>query len=315
MRYFDMHHLSTHDGPGMRTTVFLKGCSLHCPWCHNPESIDYTIFPWWLSKKCILCGTCVHACKQNAIKIVSEDKGQRISIDYKLCEVKGDCVQACPTGALQFVGKDATLAQILEEIIKNKPFFMNADGGVTISGGEPLLQSKELVFLLKELASQGIHTALDTAGAAPVENMYALLPYLDLVLFDLKIYDLEKAVTVLGKSSCYVRDNFEVVVNSLQKTGKPNIWIRTPIIPGYTDSEENIINLAEYINTMPVIIEKWELLSFNPLGKEKYYRLNQPWEFGQTDLLPTKRMKYLADLAKNKAKNITTVNWTGLTHE
>jgi len=151
MRIFDIHRLSTHDGPGLRTTIFLKGCSLHCPWCHNPESINASSEPWWYAERCIRCGRCVEVCPSKAITL--DDTG--VHIDRGLCDRCGVCAQECPAKALEMVAKDISVQDAVGLILRESPFMKNSGGGVTISGGEPLLQAEEVTELAGMLRASG----------------------------------------------------------------------------------------------------------------------------------------------------------------
>ncbi len=186
---------TTHDGPGMRTTVFFKGCPLHCAWCQNPEGIDHAQGKWWDERKCIGCLSCLEACPNDAIS--SLETG--IRTDRAKCQVCGACVEACPSGAMAFTGREWTLSGLVREVLKDRDYHEAFGGGVTVSGGEPLGQYPFVREFLKALKAEGVHTALDTCGYAPVEAFDAVLPYSDHVLFDLKLLDPEHAQVPYGK--------------------------------------------------------------------------------------------------------------------
>jgi pyruvate formate lyase activating enzyme len=182
---FDIKRYAINDGPGIRVVVFFKGCNLHCTWCHNPESISPKPEKLYTSSKCIWCGTCVDACPVNALELTAGG----IVTDNLLCTACGTCADVCPTKAIEMSGKAMSVAEIMESIENDKVFFDQSGGGVTFSGGEPLLQSKMLTDLLDECGRQGIHRAVDTAGNIPAAVLLDIAERTDLFLFDLKVMD------------------------------------------------------------------------------------------------------------------------------
>lgn len=310
MRVFDIHRMSTHDGPGMRTTVFLKGCPLACPWCHNPESISPATEPWWFADRCIHCNACVTACPERAISF--EDELIRINRDQ--CTRCGACVAACPTGALEMVGAERGIADLTREVLRDEPFFRNSGGGVTISGGEPLLQASRVVELAARLHEHGIHVALDTSGAVPVDALMTAIPEIDLVLLDIKTADEEQFEAVVGGDLSHVEANLAVLAEHIRQTDAPELWIRTPVIPGFNDSVEPMVAIAQLISRVAHdVITRWELCAFNPLGAEKYQRLGVPWTYASSDVLPAEQMHTLHRAAmKEMAGSSMDVRVTGM---
>ena len=244
-RLFDVHRMSTHDGPGLRTTLFLKGCALHCPWCHNPESISTHAEPWWYAEKCIRCGACESACPTGAIALTDE----RVTIDRGRCERSGKCVAVCPSGALQMTGYDVELDEAIRVASRDKLLFANSGGGVTISGGEPLLQARFVAGIAAALQQQEIHVAIDTCGAVNPEVLRTVLPVADLVLLDLKLLDGERATGTLGSAATRVPAFATALARSVREAGRPEVWIRTPVIPGVTDTPENIREIGRFIGS------------------------------------------------------------------
>ena len=181
----DVSHGTTHDGPGMRTTIFVKGCSLQCLWCQNPESIGLKNEVWWNRTDCIGCGSCIEACSNQAISFTQD----RLHIQRKVCQRCGNCAEACPSTALSWQGQTYDMQTLLEEILRDRNYYRQFGGGVTCSGGEPLLQYAFLTELFQRLQQEGITTALDTCGCAPQKNLQTLLPFTDYVLYDIKLMD------------------------------------------------------------------------------------------------------------------------------
>lgn len=233
--------MSTEDGPGLRTTLFVKGCPLQCRWCHNPESIAIKPQLEWLEVRCMGCGTCIQTCPNKAL--TPSEKG--ILIDRNICLACGKCVEECPTGALEIKGKSVTVDEVFKELIKDEAYF-GQDGGVTLSGGEITMQAEEATLLLKKLKELGIGTALDTCGLTTKERLDMLFPYVDVFLYDVKIFDSQKHKEFTGVDNTVILDNFNYLAEKIKGTNK-QLWVRTPIIPKATDSDENIRSIAQFI--------------------------------------------------------------------
>jgi len=302
----DIQRMSTEDGPGLRTTVFFKGCSLRCAWCHNPESIAFTPVVQWQKVRCIACHTCETVCPTHAIKFT--DLG--VIIDQKLCNQCGLCVKDCPSGALMMKGRSYTVDALFKELVKDKVYF-GREGGVTLSGGEVLMQGEFAIKLLEKLKKHGIGTALDTAGLVPYPILHEALKYTDILLYDLKIDNSEAHKRFTGAGNELILSNLLAAV----KDGGPwKLWIRTPIIPGATDSEENIRAIAKFINDkLPGRVEKWELTAFNNLCRDKYLMLDLDWMYKTTKLMKKEKMDALVKAAQSELDNKDLVRWTGAT--
>ncbi len=295
--YLDIQRLSTEDGPGLRTTVFFKGCPLRCAWCHNPESLRFAPEVLCVEDRCMGCGLCVKACQSGAR--VKEGGFHR-----SLCKACGQCVESCPTGALERKGTVLAPEKLAQELIKDKAYW-GTEGGVTLSGGEALAQPEGALALLGLLKAQGIHTAVDTCGLLPWETLEASLPLTDLYLYDLKLADGER------HRECTGADNQRILENArkLHDFGAA-LWIRTPIIPGATDSPENVRGIGAFIAAHLPRAQRWELCAYNNLGRDKYRRLDLPYAYATTPLLPKETMERLCAMAQ---EYYPAAVWTGAT--
>lgn len=271
---FDIQRFSIHDGPGIRTTVFLKGCNLACAWCHNPESISPEPVLQLYSHKCIRCGQCIIVCKRQCT--TSED-GVPV-FRRELCSACGECAKVCFAQSRQIAGRQADTAEIMDAVKADIPFYKNSGGGVTFSGGEPMLQHDFLLELLCKSKELQLHTAVDTAGNVPFQWFEQVWPYVDLFLYDLKIMDEELHKKYTGVSNVRIIENLKRLAD-----GNHDIWIRIPVIPGVNDNEDNMKQAAELLSGLKGI-RKVELLPFHPLGEAKYRSLDMEYraaEFGK----------------------------------
>jgi pyruvate formate lyase activating enzyme len=271
---FDIQRFCVHDGPGIRTTVFFKGCNLHCFWCHNPESISTKPEVQYLSMKCIGCGKCFSACPRGCHSVCD---GQR-TFDRSACLGCAQCTQACPSEALTMVGKAYTVQDVLDVVLRDKPFYKGSGGGLTCSGGEPMLQKDFLVELLARAKAEGLHTAVDTAGNVPWRFYEEILPYTDLFLYDIKCMDNARHAAATGA------DNRLILENIVRLSGEgAKIWVRIPVIVGVNDTAENMEQTAELLKPLEGV-ELVELLTFHRLGGGKYESIGKV--YGAMELLP-----------------------------
>ena len=289
-RILDIQRMSTEDGPGLRTTIFFKGCSLACQWCHNPESIKFGCEIQWLHHKCIGCRSCVGACPQQGL----EFSPGGLKIDRGKCTACKTCVQVCPAAAMESKGEEIEIGQLLETLLRDKEYF-GPEGGVTLSGGEAILQPAALE-LLKLLKAEGINTALDTAGHVPADTLRAALPYCDLLLYDLKLMDCKEHKKFTGQGNELILENLKEVT-AYKKNNPLRLWIRTPIIPGATDTIENMTAIGEFLRGIEGI-ERHELCAFNNLCADKYRRLDLNWQFAEAELIPAAHMQALWQACK-----------------
>lgn len=305
----DIQRFSTEDGPGLRTTVFFKQCNLRCIWCQNPESLSGDKQIEWNSIRCIGCGLCVKACQNNAIKFT----GEGVQIDRLICKHCEDCVKACPTMALIVKGIEWELNDLVYEVLKDRNYF-GPDGGITISGGESLLQIDFVAEFLSELKREGIHTAVDTAGLVSQDVLERVLPNTDLVLFDLKIFDQKLHKKYTGSSNTLILKNVQYIAEYC-RMHNTDLWIRTPVIPGITDSKENISHIGKFIREyLEPVVSRWELLTFNNLCRDKYERLNMDWKLKDAELLNKEKIEFLHTIALESGVRPEIVKWTGVTN-
>lgn len=310
-RILHFQRLSTEDGPGIRTTVFFKGCPLHCEWCHNPESISMQLQTQWFAVRCIGCNTCMGVCPNDCITI--SDSG--LLFDRQRCEACGKCVEACPSGAREMLGRNMTVEQALGELIKDRAFYEKSGGGVTLSGGEPTFQPDFSEALLRGLKEQGISTALDTCGLTSAPILERLLPYTDLVLFDIKLLDPGLHRELTGVNNQQILANLAYIQRYIQYQSQPiELWIRTPLIPGATDSDENLSAIGHYLSEhLDGCVARWELCAFNNLCRDQYLRLGLDWKYASIPLMRSEELRHCEQIAKNAFHYPELVRASGVT--
>lgn len=292
-----LQRLSTEDGPGIRTTVFFKGCPLKCQWCHNPESLSIQKQVQWIGNRCIGCESCVEVCEEHGLTRSAEG----IIRDRALCIVCGRCVEACPAGAMELLGKEISATELTAELLKDRAYFEKSGGGVTLSGGEPTLQPDFCGALMDKLRSEGVHVALDTCGLCAPSVFKPLVEKADLILFDIKLIDSDEHKRWTGADNARILSNLEVVRDAVAvSSGSKRLWIRTPLIPGATTARENLAGISAYLAaTLDSSVERWELCAFNNLCRDKYERLGMTWAFAEAELLGADELRQLGEWAKS----------------
>lgn len=271
---FDIQRFSLHDGPGIRTIVFLKGCPLSCAWCSNPESQGLSPVVMYKRDECLHCGRCAAACRKKAISFE-----QKSFINRDICTSCGECVNVCPAGALVMKGKTMTVQQVVKELKKDATTYRRSGGGITLSGGEPLVQHKFAAELLHACKAQGWHTAMETTGFGSEEAVEEVIPFVDMVLLDIKHMYQEKHKQYTGVTN-------EVVLKNAQRISRiSETVVRVPVIPGFNDSMEEIEAIAKFAKTLRGV-RTIHLLPYHTFGENKYELMGK--EYGLAGVKPIK---------------------------
>jgi pyruvate formate lyase activating enzyme len=282
---FDVKRYSLHDGPGIRTTVFLQGCPLSCWWCHNPESQSASASMHYQPESCLGCEACVDTCDEHALTLTSDG----IQRDEQLCVTCGECAEACPTESRDLVGRTVSVEDVLFELEKDRLYYDESGGGVTFSGGEPLSQAGFLIELLKACGARDLHRVVDTSGLATTETILKVAAHTDLFLFDLKLMDDQRHRQTTGVSNKVILNN----LRALNAEGQA-MRVRVPVIPGINDHLQNFSDLADFLAPLNHV-RQVDLLRFHASAKEKHSKFGIPWKLNSTPELAPGRMNELAE--------------------
>ena len=296
---YDIQGFSVQDGPGIRTTVFLKGCPLRCPWCHSPESQRFAIQLSLRRGKCVGiegCGLCLDCCPGGAIGVAGEpvqthgtDSPVRVvGVDWQRCDDCGACADLCPAGALSMWGKRYSVREVVDRVVRDRPFFERSCGGVTVSGGEPLSQATFTIALLEALEEGGLHTALDTTGYAPWSVVEKTLPFTDLFLLDLKCIEPRAHRDVTGVPNELILDN----ARKLAQRGAL-IQVRIPLIPRFNDTSEAMEALGAFISSLGDAVTLVQLLPYHAMGVSKWERIRPEGAVLEAATVPENRVEEL----------------------
>jgi pyruvate formate lyase activating enzyme len=268
-KVFRIKRFSVHDGPGIRTTVFLKGCAMRCAWCHNPEGLNEESEVWHDKSSCIACGRCVEACTMKALTLIKEEN--KVLVDRKLCRLNGDCVMACPAGAMDFTAKVMTSVEVISEVEKDMVFYESSGGGITLSGGEPFFQPDFSASILNECRKRKIHTAVETGLFVNSHILKEFFSVIDLFIVDLKIFDQERHLEFTGQPNKVILENFRI----LASTGR-NILVRVPLVKNITDTSANLDAINNFVSSVNKDIQV-EYVKYNALASNNYERLRIPF--------------------------------------
>lgn len=283
----NIERFATHDGPGIRTTIFLKGCSLHCPWCANPETWKLEQVLMHKEDKCVRCHSCMKACNRKAISFHPEFR-----VDRQVCNSCGCCVDACFPEALEISGKWMDIEEIVEEVQKDDQYYQKSNGGVTLSGGEPLFQFDEVFLLICTLHERGYHLALETTGNYPLEHLKKVEPYIDLFLMDCKHLEPEKLQRITGANPKFVQDSFTY----LSQHCPEKVIVRVPVIWDFNEDQvEAIIDQAAKYGFNQV-----NLLPYHSLGKNKWEDLNQTYAYAKYPIMKKEALNSFVEYGKTK---------------
>ncbi|MFQ9516279.1 MAG: glycyl-radical enzyme activating protein [Eubacterium sp.] len=294
---FDFKRFSTHDGHGIRTTIFLKGCTLNCVWCQNPEGISIKQRPLYFPNKCIHCNTCIQKAKCGGMYL----KDGKIKLDITKREDWMEIIDYCPSGALTMDSKEMTVEEVVEEACKDAPFFKYG-GGVTLSGGEPLFQHEFAIEVLKRIKKRGITTTIETASHIPIDIYKEAMKYIDFVYADLKIMDGDVHKKYTGTDNDLIKKNLTWLLSSEHAE---KVTIRTPLIPGMTTGVDNIAGIARFISNIYTEV-RYEILNYNPLAKAKYDMVDKEFCFWKNPpLYSNNQMREFGKIATdNGVKNL-----------
>ncbi|MFK5953873.1 MAG: glycyl-radical enzyme activating protein [Desulfobacterium sp.] len=271
---FDIKRYAIHDGPGIRTTVFLKGCPIRCLWCANPESQAFQPELTYIKTECIGCGICQKECPNDAISLVNQEP----IVDPVKCDICGRCAESCPGEALQVMGRAVTISELYKEVATDRPFWDRSGGGVTFSGGEPLAQFDFVLAFLKICKDRHVSTAIETCLHIAREKIEAVIPFVDHVICDLKIMDSKRHKAYTGVSNTLIKENIKALLKS-----NTDVLVRMPLIPGVNDDQGNLEAMGAFLDVCRKGTQM-ELLPYHRMGESKYLRMKK--EYKMSHILP-----------------------------
>jgi len=292
---FDIKKFALHDGPGLRTTVFLKGCPLACAICHNPESQSSAPEIWVRHERCVHCYTCLEICPEKAVSF----DGERIGIDRGRCTLCGECARLCTAGAIEIVGREMSVAEVMTELEKDAVFYDESGGGVTFSGGEPLAQPAFLLDLLAACRERGFHAVVDTCGHAPPDVVAAAAELTDLFLFDLKFMDPARHAEYTGVGNELILANLRSLAH-----GGAGLIVRYPPIPGVNDDETDLRSMGALLSALPGP-PPVDLLPYHRIGTTKYDRLERDYLLPDLEPPPPERLEWIVDILSGCGLEVT----------
>lgn len=290
IRLSNIERFATHDGPGIRTTLFFKGCHMHCPWCANPETWNFEIELLHDPRKCTQCARCQIVCQKQAIKI----ENGKWRLQKNQCDRCRKCEEACLNDAITFSGKEYSIEELLSIVAKDRNFYEESHGGITLSGGEVMLQLEEVKTLLKKLKQEHYHIALETTGSYPLDSLKQVVEDVDLFLMDLKHLDLEKLEQITGANGAEVIENFQY----LAKHYPEKVILRMPVIPRFNVDRPTIEAVLDFAREYG--IQEVDLLPFHPLGANKWQQLDRLYLYQEEPMMDKEQLKPYIELGKKK---------------
>ena len=286
---YDIQRFAIHDGPGIRTLIYMKGCPLRCLWCSSPHTQKSSLEIRYIESNCKKCFSCVEVCPEKAI--TSSD--EKIKIDRKLCNTCGQCVDVCPNQALKIVGDQRTVDELFQDVMKDNPFYRRSKGGVTVGGGEPTMQYEFVANFLKKCKETYIHAAMETCGYAKWENLERILEHIDLLYIDIKHMNSKIHKEITGVPN-------EIILENARRASKmKQMIIRIPIIPGLNDSEENVLKTARFAAELGENLLRIELLPYHKFGTVTYEQLGREYELKDVEPPSEEHMKKLKALVES----------------
>ena len=287
---YRLQKFAVHDGPGIRTLVYMKGCPIRCAWCSSPETRKASFEILHVELNCKKCGRCVEVCPLQAIT-VSDEEGWKIN--RELCTNCGDCVDACLNQALELIGKWMTVEELFQEVNKESPFYRRSNGGVTVGGGEPTMQPAFVIEFLKRCKQSYIHTAIETCGYVEWHRLEKILDYVDLVYIDVKHMD-----TIVHRELTGVSNEI-ILENARRASAMRSMMIRIPIVPGHNDSEDNILATARFAAELGENLKRIELLPYHKFGTQTYSRLGREYKLADVEPPSDGQMKRLKEIVES----------------